>query len=93
MILVTGATGNAGGAVIRALVRSGEQVRALPKHKPDGNGRCGKCDRQLGLPSAADAAIRASHCTPRRVTPAPLPLQVMIGGLSLVPSRRSYYCC
>jgi len=29
MILVTGATGNAGGAVIRALVSSGEQVRAL----------------------------------------------------------------
>lgn len=29
MILVTGATGNAGGAVVRALVNSGEQVRAL----------------------------------------------------------------
>jgi uncharacterized protein YbjT (DUF2867 family) len=29
MILVTGATGNAGGAVVRALVAEGEQVRAL----------------------------------------------------------------
>ena len=29
MILVTGATGNAGGAVVRALVRTGEEVRAL----------------------------------------------------------------
>jgi uncharacterized protein YbjT (DUF2867 family) len=29
VILVTGATGNAGGAVVRALVNSGEQVRAL----------------------------------------------------------------
>ncbi len=29
MILVTGATGNAGGAVVRALVNSGEQVRAV----------------------------------------------------------------
>jgi uncharacterized protein YbjT (DUF2867 family) len=29
LILVTGATGNAGGAVVRALVNSGEQVRAL----------------------------------------------------------------
>ena len=29
MILVTGATGNAGGAVVRALVNSGEQVRAF----------------------------------------------------------------
>jgi uncharacterized protein YbjT (DUF2867 family) len=29
VILVTGATGNAGGAVVRALVRSGEQVRAV----------------------------------------------------------------
>ncbi len=29
MILVTGATGNAGGAVIRALVSSGERVRAI----------------------------------------------------------------
>jgi uncharacterized protein YbjT (DUF2867 family) len=31
MILVTGATGNAGGAVVRALVRTGEEVRALAR--------------------------------------------------------------
>lgn len=31
MILVTGATGNAGGAVVRALVNSGEQVRAVAR--------------------------------------------------------------
>jgi uncharacterized protein YbjT (DUF2867 family) len=31
VILVTGATGNAGGAVVRALVNSGEQVRALSR--------------------------------------------------------------
>ena len=41
MILVTGATGNAGGAVVRALVNSGEQVRALVRdvhhaHLPSG---------------------------------------------------------
>lgn len=35
MILVTGATGNAGGAVIRALVGAGERVRALVR---DGGG-------------------------------------------------------
>ena len=29
MILVSGATGNAGGAVVRALVSAGEEVRAL----------------------------------------------------------------
>lgn len=29
MILVTGATGNAGGAVVRALMNSGERVRAV----------------------------------------------------------------
>jgi uncharacterized protein YbjT (DUF2867 family) len=34
MILVTGATGNAGGAVVRALVATGEQVRALVRN-PD----------------------------------------------------------
>jgi uncharacterized protein YbjT (DUF2867 family) len=31
VILVTGATGNAGGAVVRALVNSGEQVRAVAR--------------------------------------------------------------
>ena len=36
MILVTGATGNAGGAVVRALVRSGEPVRALVRDADGG---------------------------------------------------------
>jgi uncharacterized protein YbjT (DUF2867 family) len=37
VILVSGATGNAGGAVVRALVRAGEEVRALVRdagHRP-----------------------------------------------------------
>jgi uncharacterized protein YbjT (DUF2867 family) len=36
VILVTGATGNAGGAVIRALVSSGERVRALVRDSDPG---------------------------------------------------------
>ncbi|HZD01940.1 MAG TPA: NAD(P)H-binding protein [Actinomycetes bacterium] len=35
MILVTGATGNAGGAVLRALVSAGEQVRGLIRREAD----------------------------------------------------------
>src|SRR4051794_30121316 len=46
MILVTGATGNAGSAVVRALVDRGEQVRALVR------------DEQAGsLPQAAQRAV------------------------------------
>ena len=46
MILVTGATGNAGGAVIRALVNSGEQVRAVVRDS----------DR-APLPAGVEAAV------------------------------------
>jgi len=35
MFLVTGATGNAGGAVLRALVVKGQQVRALVRPESD----------------------------------------------------------
>ena len=35
MILVTGATGNAGGAVVRALLGDGERVRGLVRHEAD----------------------------------------------------------
>jgi uncharacterized protein YbjT (DUF2867 family) len=35
MILVTGATGNAGGAVVRALLRAGERVRGLVRREAD----------------------------------------------------------
>ena len=45
MILVTGATGNAGGAVVRALVSAGEDVRALIR--PGGD--------QSALPAGAEA--------------------------------------
>lgn len=45
MILVTGATGNAGGAVVRALATSGKQVRALVRD----------ADR-AALPAGVDAA-------------------------------------
>jgi uncharacterized protein YbjT (DUF2867 family) len=44
MILVTGATGNAGGAVVRALAASGEGVRALVREGSD----------TAALPSAAE---------------------------------------
>jgi uncharacterized protein YbjT (DUF2867 family) len=44
MILVTGATGNAGGAVLRALVERGERVRALVREARE-------------LPAGAEAAI------------------------------------
>ena len=46
MILVTGATGNAGGAVIRALVSSGERVRGLVR---DADG--------AALPAGAEAVV------------------------------------
>jgi uncharacterized protein YbjT (DUF2867 family) len=46
VILVTGATGNAGGAVARALVDGGEQVRALVRDAD-----------QSGLPDGVDAAV------------------------------------
>lgn len=46
MILVTGATGNAGGAVVRALVYAGEQVRALVR----------EADR-APLPAGVDAVV------------------------------------
>jgi uncharacterized protein YbjT (DUF2867 family) len=45
MILVTGATGNAGRAVVRALVDAGEQVRALVR------------DRRSPLPEGVEAAV------------------------------------
>jgi uncharacterized protein YbjT (DUF2867 family) len=47
MILVTGATGNAGGAVVRALVSAGEDVRALIR--PGGD--------QAALPAGAEGQI------------------------------------
>jgi uncharacterized protein YbjT (DUF2867 family) len=46
VILVTGATGNAGGAVVRALVYAGEQVRALVR----------EADR-APLPAGVDAVV------------------------------------
>ena len=46
MILVTGATGNAGGAVVRALVNAGEPVRALVRD-PD----------RASLPAGVDAVV------------------------------------
>ena len=46
MILVTGATGNAGGAVVRALVNSGQQVRAVVRD----------ADR-APLPAGVEAAV------------------------------------
>jgi uncharacterized protein YbjT (DUF2867 family) len=46
VILVTGATGNAGGAVVRALASAGEQVRALVRD----------ADRAL-LPAGVDAVV------------------------------------
>ena len=45
MILVTGATGNAGSAVVRALVNSGERVRALVR------------DPRAQLPAGVEAAV------------------------------------
>ncbi|MGH9270138.1 MAG: NAD(P)H-binding protein [Ilumatobacteraceae bacterium] len=45
MILVTGATGNAGGAVVRALLGAGEEVRALVRREAD----------RSRLPAAVDA--------------------------------------
>lgn len=47
MILVSGATGNAGGAVVRALAAAGEPVRALIR-KPEDRSR---------LPDGADGAV------------------------------------
>src|SRR4051794_28531557 len=46
MILVTGATGNAGGAVVRALLERGERVRALVRD-----------EKAESLPQAAERAI------------------------------------
>ncbi len=45
MFLITGATGNVGGELVRALAEAGQQVRALTrsgsgKPLPDGVARC-----------------------------------------------------
>jgi uncharacterized protein YbjT (DUF2867 family) len=65
MILVTGATGNAGGAVVRALVSAGEDVRALIRPGGDqaalpagAEGVAGDLNRPETL-SAALAGVRA----------------------------------
>jgi uncharacterized protein YbjT (DUF2867 family) len=47
MIFVTGATGNAGGAVVRALAREGQRVRALVRADSDA----------LRLPATAEVAV------------------------------------
>lgn len=57
MILVTGATGNAGGAIIRALVSAGEPVRALVRD-PD----------RAPLPSGVEAVIGDLN-QPETITP------------------------
>jgi uncharacterized protein YbjT (DUF2867 family) len=51
MILVTGATGNAGGAVVEALVAAGEDVRAI-----SGSGRGGTVKGDLNDPSSVPFA-------------------------------------
>lgn len=56
MILVTGATGNAGGAVVRALVDAGERVRALVR------------DRRSSLPAGVEA-VRGDLGRPETLEP------------------------
>jgi uncharacterized protein YbjT (DUF2867 family) len=63
MILVTGATGNVGGELVRALVRAGEEVRALIRRDADRirlpvgvEGFVGDLDRPKTLTAALDGA-------------------------------------
>jgi len=67
MILVTGATGNVGRELVRALVRAGEQVRALIRREADQSrlpagvaGVVGDLNRPQSL-SAALAGVRGVH--------------------------------
>jgi uncharacterized protein YbjT (DUF2867 family) len=67
MILVTGATGNVGGELVRALVRAGEEVRALIRRDAartalpaDVEGFVGDLDRPETLPAALDG-VRGVH--------------------------------
>ncbi|WP_418960785.1 NAD(P)H-binding protein [Streptomyces tritici] len=56
MILVTGATGNVGAEVVRALVRAGEPVRALVRRPSGSSGPAGSAD-PAGRPAAVEEAV------------------------------------
>jgi nucleoside-diphosphate-sugar epimerase len=66
MILVTGATGDAGGAVVRALARDGRRLRALvrPGSHPGSGYRCYRAEQarealSIGLLRSLDVPLPA----------------------------------